>query len=69
VYSEFQLYLTPEQREVLTVNNEREKRMSINFRISFWGLPCSELSADVVDRVGDEQVNVQLEKNILQRRF
>jgi len=52
--SEFNEYFDVAREDVLSVYTERNQRLPINFRITFFNLPCDAINLDVTNRFGEE---------------
>jgi len=52
--SEFSEYNNVEREDVLSVYTERNQRLPINFRITFFNLPCDVINLDLTNRFGEE---------------
>lgn len=57
-FSEITAYLKQITTEHLVVDRLIGQKISINFNITFYSLPCSAASIDSMDITGDQQVNV-----------
>ena len=56
--SQLYYYTFPPRLEHLVVDKSYDKKLDINFDITFHSIPCSSLGVDIMDVTGEQQVHV-----------
>jgi len=64
VISELSEYYTTKKEDVLSVYTSRGEKLPINFRMTFFQLPCEAINIDVTNRFGEEMFSHDVSQDI-----
>eukprot|EP01116_Phalansterium_solitarium_P018596 TRINITY_DN498_c0_g1_i1.p1 TRINITY_DN498_c0_g1~~TRINITY_DN498_c0_g1_i1.p1 ORF type:complete len:251 (+),score=64.60 TRINITY_DN498_c0_g1_i1:721-1473(+) len=62
-------FMNPAREDVLIVNHNRDERMKINVRMTFFNLNCKTLTLDVADKFGENQNPATIFKTIQKQPY
>lgn len=62
-------FFNPVREDVLLVNHNRDERMKINVRMTFFNLPCQSVSLDIADKFGENQNPATIFKTVQKQPY